>query len=523
MQLHPFQERAVERVVNSILNGDNILVSSPTGSGKTLLEVESMSRLEQFGLTVGMITSRNEIIESAYPKGERMGINLTNKLWTPIRFWNAIENKRVRIPQVVIVDEAHHSIAQSWNRFFEFPGVRVAGFTATPMRGVKQENPAWRSLFHQFYEAISIAQAIKQKLLANFYIIKDVIGILGEQQYNTDKKQAEAAQTQIMKKMSDIFDILTCLDMTKPTVFITPTTTAAVKVANYFEMRGIPMREILGTTPAKDRVDILNNLARNNCWVSAVNIMTEGVDVPEIARVVNLRPSVSPIPYVQGLGRGLRLLYPPGSSTPDLSLKSVCEFVDFTSNLFRFQSELANVMGLRMLEGTHVYYPDLDFEIPDEVAVPIVPDYINFHYTPSHPTDIKLTVNDEIIISKVGDTPSGAWGIRLIKDGESKVFVLRGGMWCEMLTQVHPVDYKVVIGAGSDIVLNLAAKLSRGFKQVTSDHITIGELLTFSLLRQIYPTRGVLDPTMQDAERDAQRLLTLIPAPKILEARANNN
>lgn len=41
-------------------------------------------------------------------------------------------------------------------------------------------------------------------------------------------------------------------------------------------------------------------------YIISVDIFSEGVDVPEINQVIMLRPTESPIVFIQQLGRGLR-------------------------------------------------------------------------------------------------------------------------------------------------------------------------------------------------------------------------
>ena len=51
----------------------------------------------------------------------------------------------------------------------------------------------------------------------------------------------------------------------------------------------------------------LNNIERNQLdYILTVDIFNEGVDIPEINQVIMLRPTESPIVFVQQLGRGLR-------------------------------------------------------------------------------------------------------------------------------------------------------------------------------------------------------------------------
>ena len=54
--------------------------------------------------------------------------------------------------------------------------------------------------------------------------------------------------------------------------------------------------ERLVTSEEEDRLD----------YILTVDIFNEGVDIPEINQVIMLRPTESPIVFVQQLGRGLR-------------------------------------------------------------------------------------------------------------------------------------------------------------------------------------------------------------------------
>lgn len=479
------------------------------------------------GLTCGMITSQREIADGIIDKGEKLGIPMEHRIWTPQKFWNQLENKRARMPQVLIVDECHHSLANTWKRLwkrvsYEGQPVKIIGLTATPMRGIEYENPQWKTLFHRFHEAITITEAIKQNYLANFYILKDTVGLLGEQQIETARAQDQIAADAIQDKLGLICEIVTSLDPNRPTVFITPTVAAATSVATYFKYHTkIPVEPIVGTTSKKRRDTLMKKLAKNELWVAAVNLMTEGIDIPEISRVVNLRPSVSPIPYVQGLGRGLRLIY--RGDKPDLSLKRWCEYIDFTNNLFRFGHKLRDVLGIRFEENEYTYTPDLYFVPEEEHKMTIVDDYINFRYSPATPKTITAHYEGEEVVAKVGSTTGNDWAIRLFMSGnKSDVYVLErtSGLWKKKTASLQPKDFFIELGSTRDEILTLAARMGRGFKQIADENVTLGELLVFGLLRQLISESRELTDVEREAYHISRKFLTLIPGPRILTERA---
>ena len=61
----------------------------------------------------------------------------------------------------------------------------------------------------------------------------------------------------------------------------------------------------------KERQDAIDRLASDSRedyldYILTIDIFNEGVDIPEINQVIMLRPTQSPIVFVQQLGRGLR-------------------------------------------------------------------------------------------------------------------------------------------------------------------------------------------------------------------------
>ena len=57
---------------------------------------------------------------------------------------------------------------------------------------------------------------------------------------------------------------------------------------------------------AIDRLTTYNNGSDNLDYIFTIDIFNEGVDIPEINQVIMLRPTQSPIIFIQQLGRGLK-------------------------------------------------------------------------------------------------------------------------------------------------------------------------------------------------------------------------
>ena len=78
-----------------------------------------------------------------------------------------------------------------------------------------------------------------------------------------------------------------------------------------FNMRGLRTIVLTGDSSQNEREDAILRLEQNEQenaldYILTVDIFNEGVDVPAVNQVIMLRPTESPIVFIQQLGRGLR-------------------------------------------------------------------------------------------------------------------------------------------------------------------------------------------------------------------------
>ena len=85
----------------------------------------------------------------------------------------------------------------------------------------------------------------------------------------------------------------------------------AKELSKKFNQRGLNTVVLTGEDPQERREQYVERLA-SDCgkdpldYIFTVDIFNEGVDIPEVNQVIMLRPTQSPIIFVQQLGRGLR-------------------------------------------------------------------------------------------------------------------------------------------------------------------------------------------------------------------------
>lgn len=115
-------------------------------------------------------------------------------------------------------------------------------------------------------------------------------------------------------------------------------------MARKFEEHGIPAVAVWADTPGTAREQALRDLASGSVRaVFSVDLFNEGVDVPTVDTVLMLRPTESPVLFLQQLGRGLR-------KAPGKSVCSVLDFVGTHRKEFRFDRRYRALLNVTRRE-----------------------------------------------------------------------------------------------------------------------------------------------------------------------------
>ena len=85
----------------------------------------------------------------------------------------------------------------------------------------------------------------------------------------------------------------------------------AKELSEKFNLRNYKTVALTGESSQEEREDAVERLVTDTSenkldYIFTVDIFNEGIDIPEINQVIMLRPTQSPIVFVQQLGRGLR-------------------------------------------------------------------------------------------------------------------------------------------------------------------------------------------------------------------------
>jgi superfamily II DNA or RNA helicase/HKD family nuclease len=351
----PFQERLLELLsVARLHNRHRNLLVAATGTGKTVMAAVDYRRLRQALirsrllfvahraeiLDQSMATFRHILRDAAF--GEKWVGGQRPKdfehVFASIQSLTAsgIDQIAPKHFDIVIVDEFHHAAATSYARLLQhLQPVELLGLTATP------ERSDGLPILHWFGDRIAaelrLWDAIDQQHLAPFQYfgihdgldLRDVPwrrGVGYESSALSDVYTGnDGWARQVIEQTGRYVD----LDRMRCFGFCVSIEHARF-MARKFAEHGIPAMAVFGETPAKDREQALRDLASGSLKaVFSVDLFNEGVDVLNIDTVLMLRPTESPVLFLQQLGRGLR-------KAPDKSVCTVLDFVGTHRKEFRF-------------------------------------------------------------------------------------------------------------------------------------------------------------------------------------------
>ena len=208
----------------------------------------------------------------------------------------------------VVVDEVHHAAAASYRRVLDrIDAGFVVGLTATPDRADEADI---LGLFddHVAYRA-DMGEGIAEGLLAPFaYLgLKDTVDYANIPWRNArfdPEVLTTAAATEA--RMARLWEAWQKHPAARTLVFCCSVRHAAF-VEEWLTGKGVRTRAVTADTGPTDRSDALSALREGSLdALCAVDLFNEGIDLPSLDRVVMLRPTESPVVFVQQLGRGLR-------------------------------------------------------------------------------------------------------------------------------------------------------------------------------------------------------------------------
>lgn len=308
MKLRPYQQEAVDAIRTKWGEWQRELLVLPTGCGKTVV-FNTVANMQPGNVLI--LAHRDELIEQARDKYQRMFNELPGKI-------KAAETdlKRVTVGsvqtmarrdytglfQTVIVDEAHHSISDSYQSVLgQFPEAKVLGVTATPDRGDKKS-------LARYYNGIayeySLRSAVADGYLCNITARTVPLEIdMNNVKVSLGDFQVDSVAETLEPYLPKIAEAIQQYASSRKTVVFCPLISIAQELADM-----IPgAREVNGNSAdRKETLEWFDKASPGSVLCNAM-LLTEGWDCPSVDCVVVLRPTKIRSLYAQMIGRGTRL------------------------------------------------------------------------------------------------------------------------------------------------------------------------------------------------------------------------
>lgn len=219
---------------------------------------------------------------------------------------------------LIIIDEAHHSSAGSYKKVMDYFNPKLwLGMTATPDK--RDDNLEGKNIYeifnHQIAYEIRLQDAMEEDLLCPFHYfgITD-LEVINDSQPTTieqaDGFRYLTSDERVLNVMKQANFFGYSGDRVKGLIFCSRIDEAR-ELSSKFNKKGWRTLVLSGSDSPTARTEAIERLAGDEAadaldYIISVDIFSEGVDVPEINQILLLRPTESPIVFIQQLGRGLR-------------------------------------------------------------------------------------------------------------------------------------------------------------------------------------------------------------------------
>ena len=212
----------------------------------------------------------------------------------------------------IVVDEVHKAGATSYLKVIKdyFKPKFLLGMTASPERtdGFNIYDLFDNNIAHE----IRLQEAMEEDLLCPFHYfgITDVEFDNGEidDDFTDFNLLASDKRVDYLIEKAEFYSYSG--DRRKALVFCSRKQEAKL-LSEKFNQRGYKSTVLTGDDSQEKRLDAIDRLTNDDNpdkleFIFTVDIFNEGVDIPEINQVLLVRPTESPIIFIQQLGRGLR-------------------------------------------------------------------------------------------------------------------------------------------------------------------------------------------------------------------------
>ncbi|QWE05365.1 DEAD/DEAH box helicase [Polynucleobacter sp. JS-JIR-II-50] len=354
--LHPYQLSLKDSIGRQIYEGKNrLLAQMPTGAGKTMTALElvvDFLRSHKFNGYIVWIVDSNELADQALVafnnlwllRGDRgihsyryfnnfesdfqtssPGIVFTSfsKCWAAVGSNNKSDadnfKELCKRTSLVIVDEAHTSVATTYsaliNHLISYNAV-LLGLTATPSRnGDVFETSQLRGIYGSNIVEMLDEEGGKIENPIQYLQESEYLATITYEQLDSYAEIGGIKENEACKVLAENSDrnsiilkqIERAISINDSTIVFACTVDHVIALVALCRSRNLDVDFIIGEVPQSKRIEIFERFKSGQLKVIINHeLLSTGVDLPNVNRLIITRPIGSPILYSQIIGRALR-------------------------------------------------------------------------------------------------------------------------------------------------------------------------------------------------------------------------
>lgn len=334
--LRYYQQQAKDSIFAKWDEVDNILYQMPTGTGKTRLFTSIIRDIVLFNIEnkkrwgILIIAHRSELIEQIDASLNKYRIShgiisgdkkFVRDLTLPVQvasIQTITHPANARLVELfradfIIIDEAHHAIARSYNKLWKFyPRSKKLGVTATPWR---MDGRGFADIFNAMIPSAPIKDFLAQGWLAPYKYYSAHVSELWNnidaiRRFSADGDYQVSALESLVDQQrirAQLLDSYLELAAGKKGIIYSISRKHSKSICMQFRDVGIAIADIDSETPAQLRHKLVADFKQGKIQILVnVDIFSEGFDCPDLEFVQLARPTRSLVKYLQQVGRGLR-------------------------------------------------------------------------------------------------------------------------------------------------------------------------------------------------------------------------
>lgn len=318
LQLRDYQKGILNKLAKSCKQHNRILLSLPTGAGKTVMMYEWARHMAQKGKRTIIVVDREELIEQTYFLDPHISVLKAQSPhpFIPERLIQLVmlQTGYSRLPSLLNID-ADYIFFDEVHNYYDgmmiralidcMPNAKIIGVTATPI-----DNKGY--LLNGFDDYIGDIQT--KHLIDQGYLVKPVY--YAPQEYNLNLGMIRVTSGDY--NVEDLERLLIKEDDAKlmldewrkrasdrQTVVFCSSVRHAQFLADYFQKNGVDCAAIWSTNPDRTRIVTKYKLKSYQVLFN-VGILVAGFDDPPTSCVIFANPTRVLRRYLQQAGRGLR-------------------------------------------------------------------------------------------------------------------------------------------------------------------------------------------------------------------------